>query len=60
MHPRIRRGIALSLQHRWWGILGVALQKAVANIILNSEAGAGLFTNLLEPVAAIADLPVML
>ena len=57
--PRIRRGIAMSLQHRWWGILGIALQKAVANVILNSEAGADLFTCLLEPVVAIADLPAV-
>jgi hypothetical protein len=59
LHPRIRRGVALSLQHRWWGILGVGLQKAVAHIILHSDAGADLFTSLLEPVVAIADLPVL-
>eukprot|EP00959_Pyramimonas_sp_CCMP1952_P473746 9502262-Pyramimonas_sp.AAC.1 len=30
LHARVRRGAALGLQHRWWGILGLALQRAVA------------------------------
>ena len=34
MHSRIRRGALLGYQHRWWGILGLALQKAVARGIL--------------------------
>lgn len=42
------------LQHRWWGVLGIAQQKAVANIILHSDVGADLFTCFLEPVVAIA------
>jgi hypothetical protein len=29
LHPRVRRGTAMSLQHRWCAILGVALQKPV-------------------------------
>ena len=33
LHPRVRRGTALSLQHRWWGILSVTLQKAVARAL---------------------------
>ena len=33
LHPRVRRGTALGLQHRWWGILSVSLQKAVARAI---------------------------
>ena len=39
LHPRLRRGFALSLQNRWWGILGVALQRAVAHIVLNPDGG---------------------
>ncbi len=49
--------MAMSLQHRWWGILGIALQRAVARI--NSDVGADLLTNLLEPVAMVADLPAV-
>ena len=56
LNPRIRRGVALSLQHRWWCILGIALQKAVAHIVLNSSAGADLVTTLLEPAPGIAEL----
>ena len=55
-HPRIRRGIALSLQQRWWGILGMALHRAVAHCVLNYHSGADLVTTLLEPTVAIADL----
>ena len=56
LKPRIRRGVALSLQHRWWCILGIALQRAVAHCVLNSGAGADLVTTLLEPSPGIADL----
>ena len=28
LHPRVRRGIAFLLEHRWWGVLGIALQKS--------------------------------
>ena len=58
LHPRIRRGTALSLQHRWWGILSVTLQKAVARAILR-ETGADLYESLLEPIPEIADLAVV-
>ena len=58
LHPRVRRGTALSLQHRWWGILSVTLQKAVARAILR-EAGEDLYESLLEPIPGIADLPVV-
>ena len=40
LHPRVRRGTALSLQHRWWGILGMALQKSVAGMVADADAGA--------------------
>ena len=59
LHPRIRRGTALALQHRWWGILGVALQKSVANMVLYAENGSDLHSGQLEPTPAIADLGVL-
>ncbi len=37
LHKRIRRGVAMGFQHRWWGLLGVALQSAVARSILQDE-----------------------
>ena len=58
LHPRVRRGTALCLQHRWWGILSVTLQKAVARAILR-EAGEDLYESLLEPIPGLADLPVV-
>jgi len=58
LHPRVRRGTALGLQHRWWGILSISLQKAVARAILR-EHGADLHESLLEPVPGLADLAVV-
>ena len=58
LHPRVRRGTVLGLQHRWWGILSTGLQKAVAMCILR-EGGADLQVSLLEPVPGIADLVVL-
>ena len=57
LHPRIRRGSALSLQHRWWGLLGVALQQSVARMVLFAE-GADLMGTWLEPAPNLADLGV--
>ena len=56
LHVRIHRGIALSLQHRWWAILGLALQRSVAHIVLSSAAGVDLVTSGLEPTPALGDL----
>ena len=58
MHPRVRRGTALGLQHRWWGILSIALQRAVARAILCDE-GRDLADTLLEPCMGLADLAVV-
>ena len=58
MHPRIRRGAALGLQHRWWGILADALQRAVANVVLNPES-ADLSRMQLEPMPSLADLLII-
>ena len=59
LHPRVRRGTALSLQHRWWGILGIALQKSVAEMVANADAGADLATGQLEPSPALYDLEMV-
>ena len=55
-HPRLRRGMALSLQHRWWGLLGIANQKAMAHLILNASAGVDLWQTQLEPCPPLGDL----
>ena len=56
LHPRIRRGIALSLQHRWWGILGIAVQKASAHVVRYQLAGMDLVRTQLEPEPPLADV----
>ena len=58
LHPRVRRGTALGLQHRWWGILSVSLQRAVARAIMR-DSGGDLHDCLLEPVPGLADLEVV-
>ena len=59
LHPRVRRGTALALQHRWWGLLGVALQKSVAHMVLNADAGDDLYTGQLEPMPALSELEIV-
>ena len=54
-HIRLRRGVALGYQHRWSGVIAVALQKAVAAGVLRGE-GADLATTLLEPAPPVGDL----
>ncbi len=58
LHPRIRRGVALGLEHRWWGILGVALQQAVAHAVLNPDS-ADLVRVQLELVALLSNLQIL-
>ena len=53
---RVRRGMALSLQHRWCAVLGLAVQKSVAHVVLSSAAGEDLMAKGLEPAPAFADL----
>ena len=60
MHPRVRRGTAMALQHRWWGLLGIALQKSVARMVLHYDAGDDLYDASLEPTPAIGDLEFVL
>ena len=54
---RIRRGVQLALQNRWWGIVGIAVQRAVV-IAATRDVGEDLFDSLLEPTPNFADLPV--
>ena len=55
LHIRVRRGTALLLQRRWFGILGIGLQRGVAHIIAHNE-GADLVRTQLEPAAFFAEL----
>ena len=59
LHPGVRRGTALSLQRRWWGILGMALQKSVAGMVADADAGADLAIGQLEPTLALCNLEVV-
>ena len=59
LHPRVRRGTSLALQHRWWGILGVALQNSVAHMVIHADAGADLACGQLEPTPCLADLEIL-
>lgn len=43
------------LQRKWWGILGVGLQRGVAHI-LRHEMGADLLRTQLEPATLLAEL----
>ena len=54
--PWVRRGVALGLQHRWWGLLGVALQKSAAQLAMHAATGADLAQTQLEPVPPLADV----
>ena len=55
LHPRLRRSTAMSLLHRWSGIVSVGLQRAVAHIVAR-DTGADLARTQLEPLAFLADL----
>ena len=59
LNPRVRRGTALALQHRWWAILGMAVQKSVAEMVANADAGADLVSGWLEPSPDLCDLEVI-
>ena len=55
LHPRLRRGTALGLLHRWSGLLAVGLQRGVAHVVAN-DFGADLVRAQLEPAVFLADL----
>ena len=54
---RMRRGTMMGLLHRWWGLLGVSLQKSVAHIVLHEYAD--LPTTQVEPICPLSELPVV-
>ena len=58
LHPRVRRGTAMSL-HRWWGLFGAALQRIVAHMVLNAGAGNDLYECCLEPMPVLSELPIL-
>ena len=53
----IRRGTALGLLHRWWGMLGMAVQRSVADMVLQTYTD--LLTNHLEPPCPLDELEVI-
>ena len=55
---RVRVGTRLALQHRWWSLLGTALQRAVVQAATR-DVGEDLTDELLEPIPQLADLPVL-
>ena len=55
VHVRLRRGTALLLQRRWWGILGIGLQRGVVHVMYH-HSGTDLVRSQLEPATSLADL----
>jgi len=53
---RVRAGTALRLSRRWWGVLGLATQRLVAQALVRG-ASADLLADLAEPPPGLADLP---
>ena len=58
LHPRVRRGAALSYHRRWWALVGASLQKSVAAAVLR-DAGGDLASMELCKAPPLADLPVL-
>ena len=56
LSQRIRRGTHLRILRRWFGVLGVAVQRAVVQAMLDG-ASADLPQDMLEPIVRIGDLP---
>ena len=57
LHVRLRRGIALGLQRRWCGLIGISVLKVVAHQVLRFEdSGVDLYETRLEEPTFIADL----
>ena len=55
MSARTRRGVSLRLLRRWWGLLGLAVQREVAWAI-SRGAEADLAAAPLEPPPRLAEL----
>ena len=57
---RVRRGAMLMFQRRWWGILSVTLQTAVAHMVrFPAGEGADLFVVTSEPARDLASLEIV-
>ena len=57
LDTRVRRGMALGLQHGWCGLIGSSVQKAVAHQVLRfGSGGVDLYETRLEEPTFIADL----
>ena len=54
--PRVRLGTQTRLLRRWWGLLGLAIQRAVTRRVLRGT-GADLAEELSERPPGVADLP---
>ena len=59
LHPRVRRGIAFALQRQGRGILGMALQKSVAEMVAYAHAGADPAKGWLELSPELCDMEVI-
>ena len=55
VHVRLRRGTAILLLRRWWGIRGIGLQRSVAHVICHDN-GTDLVRTHLEPATLLGDL----
>ena len=53
---RVKIGAQMALQHRWWSLLGMAVQRGVVQAATR-DIGEDLIDELLEPVPGVADLP---
>ena len=53
---RTRTETIMGLLHRWWGILGVQLQRSIAHAVLHEYAD--LPTTQIEPACPLDELPV--
>ena len=54
--PRVRLSTQSRLLRRWWGLLGLAVQRAVAQTVLRGSS-ADLANTLVEGIPGIAELP---
>ena len=57
MHARVRKGATLGLLHRWWGLLGLALQEIAARAVLHDFDD--LPATLQEAAPGLADLEIV-
>ena len=53
----IRRGMSLGLLHRWWGILGMAVQRSVADNVMHTYTDLPITHS--EPICPLDELEVV-